>query len=247
MEPPIITNGITTITLSSWREFTSVINQRFLDLPNYIWRGHRTTNWRLEPTLHRLLRGRADKESLRADHLNNFRYALRGRRGPHPSELSENELWAIGQHSFLATPLLDWSSSPYVALFFAFADEDDSDSTGHRVVFTLNEGRIKEKNYELIENNISFLRPLSDENSRLVNQAGLFTYTDPETEIEPWVSENFHNANDRVILGKFLIPNSEREECLKALNLMNINYATLFPDLFGASKHCNLKLKIHNY
>jgi FRG domain len=255
--PYSITNGIVNVTLKEWQDFTGFVNNSFLDLPFYIWRGHRCSSWRLEPTLTRLLKGAPDIENQKRTHLENFRFAIRGRRGPYPSELGDDELWAIGQHSFLASPLLDWSMSPYVALFFAFADDDDAQPTEERVVFGLNEMRVKEKQKELKddpltppfpwEDFINFLRPLTDENSRLVNQAGLFTSTSGSLEIEEWVRSKFEGVKDKCTLARIKIPNKGREECLKSLNKMNINYSTLFPDLYGASRHCNLKLKIKNY
>jgi hypothetical protein len=53
--------------------------------------------------------------------LKNFRLSIRGRvDNGILSDTNDEELWAIGQHHGLATPLLDWSLAPYVALFFAF-------------------------------------------------------------------------------------------------------------------------------
>jgi FRG domain-containing protein len=73
-------------------------------------------------------------------HLDAFRRAARGRRGPFPAKLeNENEVWALGQHHGLATPLLDWTESAFVALYFAFAEEATS-STGERAVWALYEG-----------------------------------------------------------------------------------------------------------
>ena len=46
---------------------------------------------------------------------------------------------------------------------------------------------------------------------------------------------------------KFVLPNDDREEALSGLNRMNINYSTLFPDLYGASRHCNLTLQLPDY
>ncbi|UCE47464.1 MAG: hypothetical protein JSW47_17935, partial [Phycisphaerales bacterium] len=46
---------------------------------------------------------------------------------------------------------------------------------------------------------------------------------------------------------KFKIPDRDRDACLKALNRMNINHMTLFPDLYGASEYCNMDLQIDYY
>jgi hypothetical protein len=40
-------------------------------------------------------------------------------------------------------------------------------------------------------------------------------------------------------LEKLVIPNEDRENCLKFLNKMNINRKTLFPDLDGAASYLN--------
>ncbi|HSV99693.1 MAG TPA: hypothetical protein VLI39_05945 [Sedimentisphaerales bacterium] len=47
--------------------------------------------------------------------------------------------------------------------------------------------------------------------------------------------------NDRplLVLVKFVIPNEDRIGCLRFLDYMNINRASLFPDLDGAAQYVN--------
>jgi hypothetical protein len=188
-------------------------------------------------------------------HLNNFKYASRGRRGLNPPILNtDNDWWAIGQHNGLMTPLLDWTKSPFVATFFSFHSSDKS-SIGKRSVFG-----ISKTTFEIISNKIKmnyktssrppiveFIEPLSDENSRLVNQGGLFTRSPAGVDIETWMKNNFQKDDKKVRMWKIILPESERENILQSLNRMNINYSSLFPDLYGASKFVNLDLEIDNY
>ena len=93
---------------------------------------------------------------------------------------------------------------------------------------------------------MSAVRPMSDENARLVSQRGLFVHCPPGSNIEEEVSSAFPGGQTANLI-RIRIPNKDRTVCLRALNRMNINHLSLFPDLSGASVYCNSDLHIKNY
>lgn len=279
-----IRDGFGQIRFLRWRYFTDYINQQMLDYETYVWRGQRRDDWPLKSTLDRLIEkanvSRTKQLGFRVSHLDQFKYAVRGRRGPNPASIEHvNEWWALGQHHGLATPLLDWTASPFVAAYFALITKGTG-LTRYRAIYALHRPSVEHKVEELIrkkkeesEKNkeeydksgqprnrlayvllttpdltpeVEFIRPKSDENQRLVSQGGQFTRAPDGTTMEEWVQRNFAGEN-RYTLMKLLVPNKDREEGLRMLNRMNINHLTLFPDLYGASKYCNLFGEIEKY
>ena len=256
-------DGIVTFRLRSWSDFFEFIETRILQTTAtsqhvYVWRGHRRDDWSLSTSLDRLLDrlgllslSTKELEERSDGHLEAFRYAARGRRGQNPAKLSANDWWALGQHYGLATPLLDWSRSPFAAAYFAF-ETLVRDSTEYRVVFGLDQRAIELRNLDLEEGPsfekgrlpiIQFFDPLSDENPRLVSQGGLFTRAPIGMPIDKWVVDAF-SGSQAAVLVRIEIPNSDRNICLRSLNHMNINHASLFPDLHGSSRFTNLKLEL---
>ena len=245
-------HGIMEIKLSSWKWLHDFVHQQMLDYEHYIWRGQRNESWLLEPTFERDARSKSvsSKDKELKEHLNNFKYAVRGRRGQNPAELqTENEWWALGQHHGLATPLLDWTQSPFVALYFAF-HKNVKPQTRHRAVYAISPSTIEfiqSKNKIKAEDSSEFIRPFADDNPRLVNQGGLFSRTPIGVDMEQWMRNNLEADHLGGVLLKILFPNTGRIECLKTLNRMNINHSTLFPDIYGSSEFCNSKLRILKY
>lgn len=256
MKPLSYNNCIEEKQAENWNDFFKFITSN-LDYKHFIWRGQADSSWPLLPTLDRMLNeiGKNGNEDLINGHLKKFKYATRGRRGNHPSVLeNDNDWWALGQHNGLATPLLDWTRSPFVAAYFAFVTKSDS-STTYRSVYGLSQHTVEKKSSEIAEKHngsnrpdiIEFIEPLTDENIRLVNQNGLFTRSPYGEDIEGWVKNNFDGKDNKVRLWKINIPESERLIVLRSLNRMNINHLTLFPDLYGAGKFVNVDLEVDKY
>jgi hypothetical protein len=259
-------DGIVTFRLGSWSNYFDFLEAVVFSATNssnhkYIWRGQRRSDWPLSSSLDRLFQKlslptdeTAVLEKRSAEHLKSFKRAARGRRGFNPAILSDYEWWALGQHFGLATPLLDWTRSPFAAAYFAFEESpsDPNDSTDYRVVYALDEDAVRLKTLEFqhgenVEEGrlpiIEFIDPMSDENQRLVSQDGLFTRAPIGTPIEKWVAQTFEGLAAPIFL-RIEIPDADRLTCLRALNRMNINHLSLFPDLGGASRFTNLKLEL---
>ena len=97
---------------------------------------------------------------------------------------------------------------------------------------------------------LDYFDPMSSENPRLINQRGLFTITKNGEDIEEIVRKNWAKGeeNEPPWIVKILIPNNNnnrdnRVEFLRELNLMNINHMTLFPEIEGAAKFCNIGIE----
>jgi len=249
-----IQDGVMEVALNSWKYFHDYVHQEMLEFSHYIWRGQRDSVWELKSSLDRLLHyvARPEWPTKEKRHLEQFKLAVRGRRGPNPARMdSEDDWWALAQHNGMATPLLDWTESPFVALYFAF-ERPQSPASGLRAVWAVGGFSGKNKAIEDAHTGpgpaptLRTVRPQQDENQRLVNQAGVFTRVPTGMTVESWIRAQYAGEN-RGALIKLTIPTKGRADCLRTLNRMNINHLSLFPDVFGAGEHCNKKLQIDRY
>ncbi|MFT6914734.1 MAG: hypothetical protein ACJAWL_001030 [Motiliproteus sp.] len=246
-------NGVVTIRLNDFEDFDYVIREKLLDHPYMVYRGHQSISWPLRTTIDRLFfeqRKRFPTEDEAEQHLLTFKYATRGRLVSDWLPSDNDSWWSLGQHFGLATPLLDWTESPYVAAYFSFMEQSQLEGITERVVYAIDPVEIEKKNKGLEPNSrVEIIRPLLDQNPRLVNQRGLFTKLPLGNDLEEWILRNFEGEDETAILVKVVIPENsgDRSKFLRVLNRKNINPLTLFPDLSGSSKHANNNIVIDNY
>jgi hypothetical protein len=250
---PIVSDGIAEYIVSGWDAFGLGVEYFTRDL-GYIFRGQRNSDWKLETTLDRLhstLDQRIDLNSTYDFLLDNFAKSIRGRTKISKDIVNnKDELWALGQHYGLATPLLDWTYSIYVSVFFAFENPEPS-PTGYRTIWALHrhgvEKTLQNYNQALKYNDkVGFIEPMSDHNPRLISQSGLFSKQPIGFLFNEWVKKTYIGETEKAYMLKINLPDSERLTILKHLRQMNIHHGTLFPDLIGASKYCNDTLEILN-
>lgn len=254
-----VSGRIPVARLESWREFTDLLESDFFNRHGVqlVFRGHRRYDWSLMPTLGRLTTNGIVTEQLAQAQLERFKRAVRGRLNDAAMVDEDDELWSVGQHHGLMTPLLDWTYSPYVALFFAFHKDDSKEeaTNPYRAVYALNKSFLT--GHE-VQTGIRLWEPRRDDHGRLVNQAGLFTFSPTDATIENKLAtvladdelfedEELRSASEDEqpdILARYIckiyIRNEERDACLRHLRRMNVHHASLFPDLLGASEYCNV-------
>jgi len=167
---------------------------------------------------------------------------------------------ALMQHHGAPTRLLDFTKSPFVAVFFALER-----ATRDAAVYALNTPRLwraaPEAHPEMDRDSIDPRQPgnfarlfLPNTNAiiwtgeptemdrRLVAQSG--TLVVPGMLDKPLDEILEHYGEPHTLLKKIVLPLSVREEAMKALYRMNITNATLFPDLDGLARSIGMELEI---
>lgn len=173
---PEVDGLIPTCRVESWETFVEAMRdpQHNRAASEWVYRGQRGGDWPLASTLGRKFDGGSIPIEKRQELLAQFELAMRGRGydlSAFNGDGSEIEKWAIGQHHGLLTPLLDWTRSPFIALFFAFNSADDTAKNPSRAVYCVNMSALR----SALGDQPLFRDPMGHNNSRLVNQAGLFT------------------------------------------------------------------------
>lgn len=151
-------------------------------------------------------------------------------------------LLGLAQHHGLPTPLLDWTRSPYVAAFFAFADAiewQDTRKDTHVRIYGLSEHFFTRTSRAAVT--LPSVRPYAAalqigplRNPRLYAQQGLFMVTN-SVNVEHVLLEA-GAAEDLEYLIAADVPVSAATEALQDLKYMGLTAATMFPGLDGVCR-----------
>ncbi|WP_053057088.1 FRG domain-containing protein [Vibrio parahaemolyticus] len=246
-----VRNGIVEIELNSWMEFVEFCDFYWSQDFGLYFRGQRDSNWGLNTTLDRFSqtldrRCGGTYKTL----LSSFTKSLRGRSNVAKEiDRNEDEIWAIGQHNGLATPLLDWTTASYIALFFAF-EEDTPSSTGKRTIWAVHKYIAEEMEVfnenKTAEDEFKFVDLITDHNPRLLSQSGVFTKQPIAFNFESWIEERWKGITDRPVMFKVHLPDSERVRILTNLRQMNVHHTSIYPDVIGAAKYAQHELSLLN-
>jgi hypothetical protein len=209
-----------------------------------LFRGHADSRWRLETTLERFI----PDEQITVNRYNSYlarakptvetitdrKWRLsRGLRLSHGALVDEPpsiEFMAYVRHHGYPSPLLDWSRSPYVALYFAFSKARNNQDTAVFVFIKAPEGV---RSGSLRDPQICELSRLSTTHVRHISQQSRYTICVRNIEGDEWAYCSHELAMEpkdasQNSLQKITLPGSLRLEVLDKLDHMNINGYTLF-------------------
>lgn len=246
------------ITLQSWQEFDDFLSRKHFR--KWIFRGQSNAEWHLESSLHRAFEEAKEihkSNSGNAKILNKYEHEAvmidRFKCHAHlylshlPKEDDLFSWLSLMQHHGAPTRLLDFTFSPFVALFFALEFAKDNST-----VYCINQKEIKnfddeyfgEDKYKvyarIFQNKNSeddaFLLAFEPTfaNQRLLSQQGLLVATNDLNYTHEKILNTYEIKDENVV--KIIIPPKLRYSGLRKLNQMNISSANIYPGLDGFCK-----------
>ncbi|MBM4065804.1 MAG: FRG domain-containing protein [Planctomycetes bacterium] len=226
--------------ISSWEEFKNNV-LKDSQYQKHIFRGQ-TKQWRLRTLFHRT--GRADLNRYTKEDIPIlYRYlsAFPNCRFDLSKKGELGALLALAQHHGYPTPLLDWTHSPYVAAYFAYADlkkeECNNDEFVRILIFDV-DSWVKKKKYSSSLTaplpTFTYLEPLSIGNNRMLPQQSVTMFSNID-DIESYIM--FCEGNDKLkYLRIYDLPVRERTTVMRDLDYMGITASSLFPGLDGTCR-----------
>ena len=214
----------------SWREFQDEISSLFYG--KQIFRGQ-SGNWPLRSSFHRTMAN--DLVAYFERSIPSVRRQLTPFLQNTSFDGPEGELALLHllQHYGYPTPLIDWSYSPYIAAYFAYAPKE----ANGRYIFTFDKEKWEVRHPAKVrvgfcEPHISIVEALPILNDRTLPQQGLSMMTNIAS-VEAYIRAREEKFKE-LYLNTHRLRDSDREEALNDLTMMGISPATIFPGLEGA-------------
>lgn len=262
---------IAEIKLSTMADIIRYLNE----LPNnFIYRGQSDASWGLDSTLERLLGSNWTKENARKFEdrsISVFKSKYHIYKNLEHSPTSKLSWLSVMQHYGTPTRLIDFSESPYIALYFAlesYSPLSDKDFS----IFAIDYSAIMEKSilhikhkdskFSETRNSISeypdkifedvvdrfsydvlwITEPL-ELNARIDRQSGTFLLSgNREKTIDSILKSGMYNE---CCLQKIIIDKGLFKHCYALLRKMGINSKSIYGDLAGLAK--SIKMELQTY
>ncbi|MDO6762068.1 FRG domain-containing protein [Agarivorans sp. 1_MG-2023] len=207
-----------------------------------MFRGHGNLEWALIPSIARLkpkelpVRHYDGWKGIEKQLLIEFKkYALRHIDREPTSQME----WMIqAQHHGVPTRLLDWSTNPLKALYFAIENTEHDDKNGKLYVFTPQSWA---PNPDIVDvecqKSVKAFHPIVI-NDRILAQEGCFTLfpqQDNHNSFEA-LEEGFSRQEDVLNMASIIIPKEAKPVLRTQLRKLGVTDMTMFPDLDGIAK-----------
>ncbi|BFU89937.1 MAG: hypothetical protein NTAFB01_11240 [Nitrospira sp.] len=241
--------------LHSWNDFVELIERLSLNAQGdagWYFRGQSSETWTLKPSLLRQL------DEITVDRALGIEFGATRRfmsqyhlhspsDGVDKSQWGGVGWWMVMQHYSCPTRMLDWTLSPYVALYFAVEQSLQSDgavwffSSSFLETVTVNRyGRLRPDTQEQLEtHDIVAAYPIEamQHTGRSASQQAVFTIcTHVLADHADAISEAFAGQKDLYQLNKIIIPARLKDDFLSRLRTMNITPSAMFPGLDGLGR-----------
>lgn len=226
------------------------------------FRGQADKAWSLQPSILRLLKdsniSRNVANKIENDAICQF-YSKVHLFMPHYKPNDKNDFidrLSLMQHNSCPTRLLDWTLSPYVALYFAVSQNFDSDGSVWTFPTPVLRGGQKDKygdkninEIKTDDNEPAYLFFLNNErhSERSAIQQSVFTMCNDITKDHLDVMLDICEGQSSKYITKIIIPSTAKKEIFSQLQTMNISANSLFPGLDGLGKSIDERIKLRIY